>query len=81
MSKRAPYSACELYIDGADGLTVGDFITTAAGSAYLVQHVRQNTRRAERKHLKCLRWPISEVPPDARTFQITWYSRDKRSAR
>ena len=81
MSKRAPYTTCELYIDGAEGLTVGDFITTAAGSAYLVQHVRQNSQRAERKHLRCLRWPISEIPQEARRFQITWYSRSKRGPR
>jgi hypothetical protein len=75
MAARAPYTPCKLYIDGANGLDVGDFITTAAGSAYLVQAVRQNSKRPERKHLQCLRWPMAEIPSEARCFQITWYKR------
>lgn len=41
---RAPYTPCKLYVDGADGIAVGDFITTAAGSAYLVQTLRVGAR-------------------------------------
>lgn len=78
MAPRAAYTPCKLYIDGAHGLDVGDYITTAAGSAYLVQAIRISAKRPERKHLQCLRWPIAEVPNDARCFQITWYSRQKR---
>ena len=25
---RQPYTPCKLYVDGADGIAVGDFITT-----------------------------------------------------
>lgn len=74
-SRRQPYTPCKLYIDGADGLSVGDFITTAAGSAYLVQAVRLSTTRPERKHLQCLRWPIEDIPVDARRYQMNWYRR------
>jgi hypothetical protein len=74
MSK-APYTPCKLYVDGAEGIAVGDFITTAAGSAYLVQALRVSRTRPERKHMHCLRWPIPEVPADARRFQLTWYKR------
>lgn len=72
---RAPYTPCKLYIDGAEGIAVGDFITTAAGSAYLVQKLRVSRTRPERKHMDCLRWPLADVPADARRFQLTWYRR------
>ncbi|GLH32711.1 MULTISPECIES: hypothetical protein [unclassified Pseudomonas] len=72
---KAPYTTCNLYVDGADGIAGGDFITTAAGSAYLVQALRLSRTRPERKHMHCLRWPIAEVPLDARCFQLTWYKR------
>jgi hypothetical protein len=62
-------------MDGADGIVVGDYITTAAGSAYLVQTLRTSGTRPERKHMDCLRWPITEVPADARCYQLTWYKR------
>ncbi|SMC57773.1 hypothetical protein [Pseudomonas sp. URIL14HWK12:I5] len=52
---KAPYTRCKLYVDGVDGIAVGDFITTAAGSAYLVQTLRVNRNRPERKHMDCLR--------------------------
>ncbi|MBK5004132.1 hypothetical protein [Pseudomonas sp. S32] len=72
---RAPYTPCKLHVDGADGIAVGDYITTAAGSAYLVQTLRVSRTRPERKHMDCLRWPIAELPPDARCYQLTWYKR------
>ena len=72
---RQPYAPCKLYVDGADGIAVGDYITTAAGSAYLVQTLRVSRKRPEGKHMDCLRWPITEVPADARCFQLTWYKR------
>lgn len=78
MAARAPYTPCKLFIDGADGLDVGDYITTPAGSAYLVQAVRVSSTRPERKHLQCLRWPKAEIPDDARRMEMIWYSRDKR---
>lgn len=72
---KPPYTPCKLYVDGADGIAVGDFITTSGGSAYLVQTVRTNRNRPERRHMDCLRWPIDLVPADARCFQLTWYRR------
>ncbi len=72
---RASYTPCKLYVDGACGIAVGDYITTAAGSAYLVQTLRVGRSRPERKHMDCLRWPIAEVPADARCYQLTWYKR------
>lgn len=78
MGARAPYTPCKLYIDEADGLEVGDYITTAGGSAYLVQTLRISSKRPERRHLQCLRWPLAEIPEDARCWTIHWYSRNKR---
>lgn len=75
MSRRQPYTPCKLYVDGAEGIAVGDYITTAAGSAYLVQTLRVNRNRSERKHMDCLRWPMAEIPADARCYQLTWYAR------
>lgn len=72
---RVPYTPCKLYMDGAEGIAVGDYITTAAGSAYLVQTLRVSRTRPERKHMDCLRWPLADVPADARRFQLTWYRR------
>lgn len=39
-SPRQPFTPCKLYIDGADGLSAGDYIVTSGGSAYLVQATR-----------------------------------------
>lgn len=72
--KRAPYTECKLYVDGAEGLAVGDFIVTTK-SAYLVQTLRINRNRPYRKHMQCLRWPLADVPSDARCFTMTWYRR------
>lgn len=74
MSRKQPYTPCKLYVDGADGIAVGDFIVTTR-SAYLVQTLRVNRNRPERKHMDCLRWPMSAVPADARCFTMTWYKR------
>ena len=73
--QKQPYTSCKLYMDGVDGIQVGDYITTAAGSAYLVQTLRVTRARPERKHMQCLRWPIADVPHDARCFTLTWYAR------
>lgn len=72
---RQPYTPCKLYVDGADGIAVGDFITTAAGSAYLVQTLRVSRTRPERKHMNCLRWPIELITDDAKCYRLTWYRR------
>ncbi|MCF3155665.1 MULTISPECIES: hypothetical protein [Pseudomonas] len=72
---KQPYTPCRLYVDGADGIAVSDFITTAAGSAYLVQTLRVSRTLPERKYMGCLRWPIAEIPADARCYQLIWYRR------
>ena len=72
---RQPYTPCKLYVDGAEGIAVGDFITTAAGSAYLVQTLRVGRARPERKYMTCLRWPIDLIPDDAKCYRLNWYRR------
>jgi hypothetical protein len=72
---KQPYTPCRLYIDGAQGIAVGDYITTSGGSAYMVQSLRVSPSRPERRYMQCLRWPIEKVPADARRFQLSWYRR------
>lgn len=79
--KRQPYTECRIYVDGMPELQVGDYIRTAGGSAYCVTEMRQNSRRPYRRHLRCLRWPIAEIPDDATVFELRWYKRAKRTAR
>jgi hypothetical protein len=81
MRSRLPYTPCKLYIDGAPTLQAGDYIRTPAGSAYLVQTMRQNRNRPHRRHLGCLRWPAAEIPQDARVHPLYWYPRKARRAR
>lgn len=75
---RQPFTPCKLYIDGAIGLMVGDFITTARGSAYLVQSVRPSPSKPERLYLQCMRWVVDQIPADARRYELAWYRRPKR---
>ncbi len=77
--RKALFTPVKLYTDGFRGLAPGDYITTSAGSAYLVQKVRQSPTRAERRYLACVRWPIEEIPADARRFEIHWYARARRT--
>lgn len=79
MTTRAPYTPCKLYYDGARDLNAGDYLRTPAGSAYLVQAVRQNRNRPLRKHLDCLRWPQSEIPAEAKVHPLYWYKRKAKS--
>lgn len=72
---KQPYTPCKLYVDGADGIDVGDYIVTSGGSAYLVQAARRSHKRPERVHMQCLRWPIDLIPADAKRYQMTWYNR------
>lgn len=74
-SRKAPYTECKLYIDGAHGLAVGDYIVTSGGSAYLVQKMRQSPTRPLRRYLQCLRWPLDQIPEDARRYSLRWYRR------
>jgi hypothetical protein len=81
MRTRAPYTPCKLFYDGAADLKVGHYLKTPAGSAYLVQSVRQNRNRPYRQHLECLRWPVVEIPKRARVHPLYWYPRKKKAAR
>jgi hypothetical protein len=42
---KKPYTPCKLFIDGLPALDVGDYLRTSAGSAYLVQSIRQNRNK------------------------------------
>lgn len=77
--RKAPYTPVKLYTDGLSGLAPGDFITTNAGSAYLVQEVRQSPSHEQRRYLSCVRSPGDEIPSNARRFESHWYSRNRRS--
>lgn len=81
MKSRAPYTPCRLYYDGCRDLKAGDYLRTPAGSAYLVQTIRQNRRRAYRQHLECLRWPAAEIPADSRVHALHWYPRRAKAGR
>jgi hypothetical protein len=78
VTARLPYTPCKLYYDGARDLQAGDYLRTPAGSAYLVQSIRQNGRRPHRKHLGCLRWPAAEIPTGSRVHPLYWYPRKAR---
>lgn len=81
MRSREPGTPCKLYVDGIPQLQPGDFITTTGGSAYLVQSLRPSPSIPHRRYLACVRWPIDEIPADARRWEIRWYRRPKRRAR
>lgn len=73
--RRDPFTPCKLYIDGAEGLSAGDYIVTSGRSAYLVQNTRPSPSKPERLYLDCLRWPVEQIPADARCYQLNWYRR------
>lgn len=75
---RLPYTPCKLFYDGARDLKAGDYLKTPAGSAYLVQSIRQNRNRPARKHLGCLRWPAKDIPEGSRVHPLFWYKRARR---
>jgi hypothetical protein len=77
MLARAPYTPCKLYVDGIFGLAVGHYLRTPGGSAYLVQEMRQNSKRPYRRHLDCVRWPVAEIPADATVHELHWYKRKR----
>lgn len=81
MRSRAPYTPCKLFYDGARALEVGHYLKTPAGSAYLIQSIRQNRNRAYRQHLDCVRWPAAEIPEGAKVHPLYWYARKKKTAR
>lgn len=81
MRSRAPYTPCTLYYDGGSRIEVGHYLRTPAGSAYLIQSVRQNRMREYRRHLGCVRWPVNEIPAEATVHTLRWYPRKKKRGR
>lgn len=79
MRTRTPYTECKLYYDGARLVLAGQYLKTPAGSAYWIQGVRHSKTIPGRVHLKCLRWPVAEIPPEATVHPLHWYARPKRS--
>lgn len=81
MPCRKPYTECQLYVDGIPTLQVGDYLRTPGGSGYLVTQLRQNGRRPARRHLRCLRWPVAEIPAEAKVYDLHWYRRGRDQRR
>lgn len=79
--RREPYTECGLYVDGFPKLKVGDYLRTRGGSAYCVTAMRQNRNRPARRNLRCLRWPVAEIPTDATVYELHWYPRNRKPAR
>lgn len=79
--RRAPYTECKLYVDGIHDLEVGHYLRTPGGSGYFVSEVKQSPTRPARRNLRCLRWPIAEIPPKAIVHDLYWYPRTKKPAR
>jgi hypothetical protein len=77
---RPAYTECKIYYDGAQPIEIGHFLKTPAGSAYRIQNMRQDRRREYRRHLTCLRWPVTEIPADATVHPLHWYPRKKKRA-
>lgn len=80
MRTRQPYTPCKIFYDGAADLKPGEYLRTPAGSAYLVQSTRRNRNKPFRQHLDCLRWPVAEIPADAKVYPLHWYARTKKKA-
>jgi hypothetical protein len=76
---RAHFTPCKLFYDGWESIAVGDYFRTPAGSAYLIQAVRQNRNRPYRRHMDCVRWPADEIPDGATVHPLHWYPRKRRS--
>lgn len=79
--RRQPYTECKLYVDGIPQLAAGDYLRTPGGSAYCVVELKQSRTRPQRRNLRCLRWPPSEIPTDVRVFELHWYPRRKKAGR
>lgn len=77
--KIAPYDA-----DADVDVMAGDFVLTAAGSAYLVRNVREVNRRepipgTRRWALGCVRVERADIGPDDVVHPLYWYPRDGRA--
>lgn len=81
MTPRQPYTECRIYVDGIPQLEVGHYLRTPGGSGYLVTELRPNRRRPYRRNLRCVRWPVDEIPADATVFELHWYPRRKKPGR
>src|ERR1700741_836643 len=79
--RRQPYTECSIYVDGIPQLEVGHYLRTPGGSGYLVTSLRQNRKRTYRRTLRCLRWPVAEIPVEAVVHDLHWYPRRKKPAR
>lgn len=86
MTATQTLGSCSLYIDMQpdDPAPIpGDWITTEAGSRYLVTASRRVERR--RRHAQNVRWALRcdrlprgiDVPPDVRAIGLRWYSRGR----
>lgn len=78
MMRGQPYTTCKIYYDGDAALEPGHYLRTPAGSVYLIHAVRQDRKRAYRRHLVCLRWPPAEIPAGASVHPMYWYPRQRR---
>jgi hypothetical protein len=76
---RAPFTECRLYVDGIPELEVGDYLVTIGkrgyGSAYLVTEIKAHRSRPRRRNLRCMRWPLNEIPAGADFYELRWYPR------
>lgn len=78
MMRKPPYTECKIYYDGVASIEIAHFLKTPGGSAYRVQSIRQDRKRDYRVHLTCLRWPVAEIPADAKVHALHWYTRTKK---
>jgi hypothetical protein len=81
MMQRPPYTECKLYVDGIPSLDVGHYLRTPGGSGYQVVGIRQSMSRPFRRNLRCLRWPVDEIPVDAVVHDLHWYKRAPKRGR
>lgn len=80
MRSKPAYSECRIFIDGLPQLAIGNYIVTSGGSAYRVQEMRPSPSNPQRRYLKCLRWPLEEIPEDATVYTLRWYRRNPKRA-
>lgn len=78
MRTKPAYTECRIYYDGTAAIEIGHYLRTPGGSGYRIQNIRQDRKRACRRHLTCLRWPVDEIPADAVVHPLHWYPRTKK---
>lgn len=77
---RAPGSECRIFVDGIPTLDAGHYLYTRGGTAYFVQEVRPSKTRPSRRHLRCIRLHLADIPEGAAKHELVWYRRKKRVA-